>query len=433
MSGNEAKRVALLARPGPARERLRATLNEVGADIVLEDDPGAIDAQAVGDAAPQVVLVALEPAIEDSLARFDSLLDDPAVAVIFEEAELAARRDGWEARRWARHLAAKINGHDDVLPPGREEDASLALEPGLPPTPAQMHADAAIDKHVHEAVDRAWELPDDDFAYRPPSAAAQGAVIDADEWLRAAAPNAETPAEPAPAPPPPPVIEPVWDLALEPLSAEPAVAPPPMVAPPSLNDTPTASKWELSLEPLEPTVAAGGPRSPGAVLVFAGIGGPDAVRKLLAELPPDFGRPLIVHLKLDGGRYDNLVRQMARVSTMPVLLAEIGHAAEAGHVYVLPGDVGVSVEQGAVHFRAQGELESAVLQLPPRDSAVLLLSGSDSQWVDTVWPLATQGGWVVGQAPEGCYDPTASHALAARGGQLVTPTEMARQLTERWT
>jgi chemosensory pili system protein ChpB (putative protein-glutamate methylesterase) len=434
VSANEVKRVALLARSGPARERLRDALNEVGADIVLEDDPAAIDAQTVTDAAPEVVLVALEPAIEDSLARFDAVLDDPAIAVLFEEAELAARRDGWEARRWARHLAAKINGHDDVLPPGREEDATLALEPGLPPTPAQMHADAAIEPHVHEAVDRAWELPDDDFAYRPPSAAAQSAVVDADEWLRGAAPKEELPAETPLPPPHPPAIEPVWDLALEPVTTEPAPSSPasPSVPPSSLDGNPAPSKWELSLEPLEPTAAGGGPRTPGAVLVFAGIGGPDAIRKLLAELPPDFGRPLVIHLKLDGGRYDNLVRQMARVSTMPVMLAEPGHAAEPGHVYVLPGDVGLGVEQGSIDFRAHGELETAIAQLPPRDSAVLLLSGSDSQWVNAAWALNAQGAWVAAQAPEGCYDPTASHALAARGGTLSTPVEMARQLAERW-
>jgi chemosensory pili system protein ChpB (putative protein-glutamate methylesterase) len=123
---------------------------------------------------------------------------------------------------------------------------------------------------------------------------------------------------------------------------------------------------------------------------------------------------------------------MARVSTMPVMLAEPGHAAEPGHVYVLPGDVGLGVEQGSIDFRAHGELETAIAQLPPRDSAVLLLSGSDSQWVNAAWALNAQGAWVAAQAPEGCYDPTASHALAARGGTLSTPVEMARQLAERW-
>jgi hypothetical protein len=41
-----------------------------------------------------------------------------ALAVIFDEAELAARREGWDAARWVRHLSAKLHRHDDVLPPG---------------------------------------------------------------------------------------------------------------------------------------------------------------------------------------------------------------------------------------------------------------------------------------------------------------------------
>ena len=398
------KRVALLARPGAAREHLRAALHEVGAEIVLEDDPNAIDAQTLGDASPQVVLVALEPAIEDGLEKLDSVLIDPSVSVIFDEAELAARRQGWEAQRWARHLSAKINGHADVLPPGRDEEPSLDLEPGLPITPAQMHADAGIEKHMEEAVDLAWELPQDDFAYSPP-ANPPAAVVDADEWLRSSAP-AE--AEPAPVVPAPPAV------------SEPA----PLAAP-------TAGKWELSLEPIE-AVSLQSKSVAGAVVAFAGIGGPDAVRKLLAELPTDFPRPLIVHLKLDGGRYDNLVRQMARVSAMPVALAEPQHPAQPGHVYVLPGDVSLSLDKGAVKFIEGGDLREAIAQLPPKDSAVLLLSGSDAQWVDIVWPLAAKGAWIAGQSTEGCYDPAASQALAARGGTLASPVDIARSLSTQW-
>jgi len=398
------KRVALLARPGAAREHLRAALHEVGAEIVLEDDPNAIDAQTLGDASPQVVLVALEPAIEDGLEKLDSVLIDPSVSVIFDEAELAARRQGWEAQRWARHLSAKINGHADVLPPGRDEEPSLDLEPGLPITPAQLHADAGIEKHMEEAVDLAWELPQDDFAYSPP-ANPPAAVVDADEWLRSSAP-AE--AEPAPVVPAPPAV------------SEPA----PLAAP-------TAGKWELSLEPIE-AVSLQSKSVAGAVVAFAGIGGPDAVRKLLAELPTDFPRPLIVHLKLDGGRYDNLVRQMARVSAMPVALAEPQHPAQPGHVYVLPGDVSLSLDKGAVKFIEGGDLREAIAQLPPKDSAVLLLSGSDAQWVDIVWPLAAKGAWIAGQSTEGCYDPAASQALAARGGTLASPVDIARSLSTQW-
>src|SRR5690606_3056985 len=62
----------------------------------------------------------------------------------------------------------------------------------------------------------------------------------------------------------------------------------------------------------------------GAVLVEGGLGGPDAVRQLLAAIPEGFPRPVLVRLQLDGGRYDRLVKQMGRATQLPVALAEAG-------------------------------------------------------------------------------------------------------------
>lgn len=419
MSASESKRVALLARPGQARERLRVALHDAGAEIVLEDDPNSVDSDALSDSAPQVVLVALEPAIEDSLSRFDAVLHDPAVAVIFDEAELAARREGWEAQRWARHLAAKLHGHHDVLPPGREEEdtgGALQLEPGLPLTPAQLHADAGIDLHLEEAADMAFELPRDGYAFTETETVSRpdfprpvfprpdfDKVVDVDDWLRVATPP--------PLPEPPPL--------------------PPELPPAEI--VPASSKLELSLVELEPAgSASSAARQAGAVLVFAGIGGPDAVRKLLSELPIDFPRPVLIHLRLDGGRYDNLVRQMARVAPMPVELAEAGKGAEAGRIYVLPGDVTLAVDGGSVNFRSGDGMREAIGQLPPKDSSVLLLSGSETLYVESAMALARQGALVAGQSSDGCYDPAASNALAALGGDTGTPAQLAQRLTERW-
>src|SRR5436190_16705061 len=124
----ESRRVALLARPGEACERLRAALREAGGEIVLEADPAMIEPSALAQAHAQTVLIALDPAVEDALEKFDDVLSDPSLAVIFDEAELAARRDGWDAARWVRHLAAKLNRHADVLPPGREPDADAGVD-----------------------------------------------------------------------------------------------------------------------------------------------------------------------------------------------------------------------------------------------------------------------------------------------------------------
>ena len=42
--------VALLARVGPARERLREALAQAGATVVLEEDPNSVDLETLGGA-----------------------------------------------------------------------------------------------------------------------------------------------------------------------------------------------------------------------------------------------------------------------------------------------------------------------------------------------------------------------------------------------
>lgn len=413
MSANEfaaapnegARRVALLARPGPARDQLRQALEAAGAVIVLEEDPNSLQGPELQVAAPQVVLVALEPATEESLVRFESVLNDPAIAVIYDEAELAARREGWEAQRWARHLRAKLNGHDDVLPPGGEREADMPA-PGRPTSPAQSHSGA--DMHLEEAQMHSFDLP-------------SGGL------------QLET-------------VEPVQYLDLEPEAWQPRPAPPEhdetagfdaaptaAVDPPAALDQnppaaaaprPAGSGRVLTLEAIEEPEEAPGTR--GALLLFAGIGGPDAVRKVLAELPAAFPRPVLVRMRLDGGRYDNLVKQMSRVSVLPVALAVAGKQALPMRVYVLPANVNMQVVDGMINFgEGESDMATFVASLPPADCAILMLSGSDVEQVDAVNQLGARGAYVAGQLPQGCYDAVAPKALAALGGITGTPADLA--------
>ena len=413
-----AKRVALLARPGAAREQLRQALHVAGAQVVLEEDPNAIDVRTLADTSPQVVLVALESAVEEALSKLEGVLHDPAITVIFDEAELAARREGWEAQRWARHLAAKLHGHADVLPPGREHD-DLHPQPGLPVTPQQLHAGAGIQTHLEEARGIALELPRGGLESGETSTfGGLELSLEPEAWQPPAQPLQEVElhdgfgsslSEPPPLPPP---------------------LPHEIVAPVAAAAPAASSGLVLELESLNGAPGEG-PGVRGAVLLCAGIGGPDAVRKVLAELPEDLPRPVLVQVRLDGGRYDNLVKQMERASTLPVQLAKAGEVAQAGRVYVLPNDVSVSLVEGVVHF-SEGELlvDGLIASLPPAESVVLLLSGSDPVHVEAALALAGQGGLALGQLPQGCYDPAASRALQAKGGTVAAPDELATRLIE---
>ncbi len=370
-----ATRVVLLARPGAACERLTAALQEAGANLVLTADPIVADAGSIAAANAQAILIALEPAVEDALDRFDAVLADPAITVIYDESELAAQREGWDAARWVRHLAAKLNRHGDVLPPGAESDPDDGNDMSHFANQARSRAQVV----PRDLPTEGMTVADDPTSVTVPATADSGAVKQR------------------------------FQQDLEDLDRR--------IADITLTD---------------PGSYGHGPRR-GAVLIEGGMGGPDAVRQLLGGMPAEFPRPILVRLHLDGGRYDRLVRQMSRATALAVVLAKPGQIAEPGQVYFMPPSLGLE-EQAArlVFVAADSGTDSLLSALPAGDSALVLLSGSDPLLVDAAMSHAWSGALVVGQSSDGCYDAAASDALVARGGEAATPAELARRLTDRW-
>jgi len=457
--GDAATRVALLARNGEASERLQAALREAGAEVVLVSDPAQTDASSVRATGAQALLIALEPAVEDALDRFDTLLADPDVTVIFDEAELAAKRQGWDAARWTRHLAAKLNRHEHVLPPGADvDDSTIAAALAGEPEPLAIYqrpdSDGDISAFASEAGGRSDEVPRD-FDKLIPSAASMFdpvlAEMDdlagedfsglpefiefADRLTTAqdeAVGTAQDDAVPA-------SLE-LPDLELDaPEAFAQASAPRAAAAVPSgQQDRFRRDLDELQLRIADMQLEDDRParaRAPeGAVLVMAGIGGPDAVRQLLGGLPAGFPRAVLVQQRLEGGRHDKLVRQMQRATSLPVSLVEPGMPMQPGHVYVLTADAALSRQDDGLHFSeaAVDDGHAILAALPADDSAVVLLSGSDPASVDAAMHHAGRGAFVAGQSPEGCFDAVASEALTARGAEAGTPAQLAQRLAARW-
>lgn len=425
---SDAVKVALLARAGIARDRLREVVDSAGADCVLEADPLELDPATLVASAARVVLVALDPQSEEALERFDDVLADPALEVVYEEASLAASREGWDMARWQRHLVAKIQSNGDVLPPGTEQDdpGAAANPPGSGPAGEVNPFDPVFAETSHEpSVSVA--------AFEP------GEVADGLDLSLTIEPAASDEAESGTL---------VTDEYSELTGAVPAATGGFGVL--SLDDGETVSaataetsaaqeRFARDISNLEERIAGltlvdDSPRKDpegarGAVLVLAGLGGPDAVRQLVAALPADFPRPVLIQQRLDGGRHDKLVAQMQRATELPVRLAAAGEFAHAGIIYILPAELGVDASESGIRFQPGGELLTA---LPAADSAVLLLSGCDPSLVDPTLNHGWAGALVAGQTAEGCYDAAASSELASRGGDTGTPIELAKRLAERW-
>ncbi|WP_298581019.1 chemotaxis protein CheB [uncultured Luteimonas sp.] len=550
-----APRVALLARAGDACERIAGALREAGAEVVLVADPMQADPAQVRQAQPQAVLVALEPAIEDAIERFEDVLADPGYMVIFEEAEQAAQRSGWDAARWLRHLSAKLHRHNDVLPAGAEvvDDLQLTAEP-MPAQPVRVDFDDAIVALTDEAQDHAGDVPQDgleglaaadatpewtlDTVADPDAGAATGSAgsgegdagfahaaasvgddaglepdaplewtpvgeVQADdvatqtsdaldvldfesltlsidegdatdpdglsfdperfsragqaedapggieEFLAAQAAGARIPAE---------GVEDSTDNAVDAEVAEadadagPA-APQDSAPAPDRFDFSSLSLVEDDHVPVAPVAADkpartfdletlgaglslldadsyGNGKPPGLVLIEAGLGGPDAVRQLLAALPAGFPKAILIRLPLEGGRYDRLVKQMTRATSAPVGVADAGERATEGSIHFVPPGLGIRQAGPGWAFEAGQPLEPALL--PADDSAVVFLSGADAALV----PAVTGGAWaglVLGQTPdEGCYDPAAARAAIEAGAAHGSPAELAARLLACW-
>jgi chemosensory pili system protein ChpB (putative protein-glutamate methylesterase) len=196
------------------------------------------------------------------------------------------------------------------------------------------------------------------------------------------------------------------------------------------NDLASLELRIASMSLADETPVRGPEKVRGAVLVMAGIGGPDAVRQLLGSLPADFVRPVLVQQRLDGARYDRLVAQMQRATTLQVKLAEAGQRVEQRTVYIVPEAVGVNASGDCLVFEDGGT--DVLAALPAADSAVLMLSGSDPARVDAALSFGWNGGLVVAQNSDGCYDAAAVTELAARGGAVAKPAEMGGRLVAHW-
>lgn len=136
-------KIALLFDDQSIGARLRDALSERGACIVLESTVSTFDAGVLAEHDPDVVVLNLDPAEEDTFERVVEALDVGHQRLVLNDAEATRDLAGWDAARWARHLAAKILG-TDVDPP-RPATATPV------PVPVQAIADAGAAEGLQPA------------------------------------------------------------------------------------------------------------------------------------------------------------------------------------------------------------------------------------------------------------------------------------------
>jgi chemotaxis response regulator CheB len=196
---------------------------------------------------------------------------------------------------------------------------------------------------------------------------------------------------------------------------------------PPVPEVHTFAGLKLSLvdEHSAPTVS-------GLVVVLAGMGGPDAVRRLLAGIANQPPVPILLKQALPNDRFDRLAEQLAKSSPSPVYLAEEGAFVEPGKVAVLPNNLGVVADGRGMRFASGIGIQALLRDLPARRSAIVVLSGADVDLVPDVLALGQAGAILMAHRGETCFDAAAAELVIASGAFAGDPEHLAQQLTRRW-
>ncbi len=161
-----AQRVVVMGREGQARDQLITALSELGVTPVWVGKPVQSNPEQLAELNPNRVIVSLEPLIEVELEPYSDFLSQPSVTVLYDDAETTRNLSGWDLKRWARHMAAKLLGRE-VLPPASTDSVPEAVEAESPfsgslpswngSEPLKQLADGADDAAVPLAHS-AWQV-----------------------------------------------------------------------------------------------------------------------------------------------------------------------------------------------------------------------------------------------------------------------------------
>jgi two-component system CheB/CheR fusion protein len=158
--------------------------------------------------------------------------------------------------------------------------------------------------------------------------------------------------------------------------------------------------------PARPTAPRPGPSL--VIAVGASAGGLEAYKAFFSLMPPDSGMIFVLIQHLDPKRPSMLVDILGAVTRMPVVQAEDGAGVAANHVYVIPPDATLTMEEGELRVtrpapprEARRPIDAFFTSLAEDqgDNAVcIVLSGGGSDGSEGLRAIKERGGFTLAQA-----------------------------------
>ncbi|WP_233208398.1 chemotaxis protein CheB [Pollutimonas subterranea] len=174
------------------------------------------------------------------------------------------------------------------------------------------------------------------------------------------------------------------------------------------------------------------------VVMGASAGGVEALTVLFRHLPPDLPAAILVVLHIPAHTPSQLHRILARLTPMPVVVAEDGQALEAGTIYVASADrhlmldeYGIRITRGPKECRVRPAIDvlfrSAAIVYGPRVTGARL-SGALDDGTAGLWAIKDHGGRALVQEPaQAMYASMPESAIRHVDVDFVGPLETLAQ------
>lgn len=199
-----------------------------------------------------------------------------------------------------------------------------------------------------------------------------------------------------------------------------------------------AKRAPKAVEPVRPPALPSqpSPSSPSLVVgIGASAGGLEAYRAFFSIMAPDSGMSFVLIQHLDPKRPSMLVDLIAAATAMPVAQAEDGAAVAANHVYVIPPDSTLTLEEGVLRVarpappretrRPIDAFFSSLAEDQGDNAVCIVLSGGGSDGSDGLRAIKEHGGFTLAQAEFDHHAKSGMPSSAAATGLVdeVMPVE----------
>ncbi len=167
--------------------------------------------------------------------------------------------------------------------------------------------------------------------------------------------------------------------------------------------------------------------------IGASAGGLEAFTELLKHLPIDAGMGFVLVQHLDPQHESALRQLLARVTRMPVLEVTNNLRVKANHVYVIPPNTNLAIEQGVLKLQSRppGRMPTRSIDFffeslaqDQREGAIgVILSGTATDGTIGLEAIKAEGGITFAQDESARYDSMPRNAVAAGCVDFVFPPE----------